>query len=358
MPQSHSKRNTTLAFFTSYERSLLKTAWGTQKAKLNRDSFLPFGSCQLCLLPSRDPVACSNGDLFCRECIIANLLAQRKEITRLEKDLERRVEDEQDQKLLQEAEEQERAVQDFERVQMGAENRGRKRAAEDATAEEDQRATKKKFELVEEELLKGVKDERIRMRTAIDADKKAAAKHNPSFWIPSALPTSETVSTKDSKPPKLQPLCPCSSEEKPHNISLKTLTAIKFRTEKDENTKQEKQTCPSCRKALSNSTKAVLAVPCGHVLCKPCCEKFMKPTSAPDPHNPDLEHGILRCYVCDEDLTSPSQIKNGEKEKSKKKSKKDKTGVKPGLVELNSDGTGFAGGGKSEVERKGVAFQC
>jgi nitric oxide synthase-interacting protein len=116
--------------------------------------------------------------------------------------------------------------------------------------------------------------------------------------------------------------------------------------------------CPSCQKSLSNSTKAVIAVPCGHVLCKPCADRFLKPQTSPDPHNPELEHNIVRCYVCEADLTTqPEDTENGSKSK-KKKSKKEKGGLKPGLVELRSDGTGFAGGGKAEVERKGVVFQC
>src|SRR5579862_2189082 len=84
------KRNTSLAFFTSHERSLLKTTWGSQATRLTRDSFLPFSSCRLCLLPSRSPVACAaNGHIFCRECAMNNLLAQRKEIKRLEKESEK-----------------------------------------------------------------------------------------------------------------------------------------------------------------------------------------------------------------------------------------------------------------------------
>jgi nitric oxide synthase-interacting protein len=127
---------------------------------------------------------------------------------------------------------------------------------------------------------------------------------------------------------------------------MKTLTSVNFSP--DPNSKDQKHTCPACSKALSNSTKGVLAVPCGHVLCKPCADKFLK-SDDPDPHNPKSEHGVVRCYVCEEDLTS--KPKSGDK----KSSKKDK--VKRGLVQLRSDGTGFAGGGKAMVEKDGLAFK-
>lgn len=96
-----------------------------------------------------------------------------------------------------------------------------------------------------------------------------------------------------------------------------------------------------------------MAVPCGHVICKPCSGKFMKPTSK-DPHDPDSKEGDVRCYVCDADL-SPNAA--NEDRKSKKKSKKAKEGLKPGIIELNTEGTGFAGGGKNSVRKEGVAFQ-
>ena len=96
----------------------------------------------------------------------------------------------------------------------------------------------------------------------------------------------------------------------------------------------------------------------------------MTPVSTPDPHNPGVEHGVLRCYVCDTDLSGRSGVKdieaNGEKNgddegkhhKKKQKKDKDKDGPKPGLVEIRCDGTGFAGGGKNVVEKQGIAFQC
>ncbi|CAI4219490.1 unnamed protein product [Parascedosporium putredinis] len=75
---SHSKRNTTRPVFTAHERALARAAWTSSSARLTRDSFLPFGSCNLCLEPARDPVSCHRGDVFCRECALANLLAQKR----------------------------------------------------------------------------------------------------------------------------------------------------------------------------------------------------------------------------------------------------------------------------------------
>lgn len=118
---SHSKRNTSRAVFTSYERSLLRSTWGSRSTRLSRDSFLPFGSCGLCLLPARNPVACAvNGDLFCRECAVNDLLAQRKEIERLERERERweREGKEEDERVREIERERER--KEFEALSSGA----------------------------------------------------------------------------------------------------------------------------------------------------------------------------------------------------------------------------------------------
>ncbi|KAL8950001.1 MAG: hypothetical protein Q9222_003944, partial [Ikaeria aurantiellina] len=174
---SHSKRNTSLAFFTSHERSQLKTHWGTQSTRLSRDSFLPFASCILCLQPSRSPVACSaEGDVFCRECVVSNLLAQKQEIKRLEKDEARRRRDELDEEEGKREEEKERSVREFERVMMGLE--GEKRnggangtAVERRDSESRGAGAKRKFELDEEEMLKNAKEERAKARRLIEEEK-------------------------------------------------------------------------------------------------------------------------------------------------------------------------------------------
>ena len=190
-----------------------------------------------------------------------------------------------------------------------------------------------------------------------DSDKKqkeASRSKLPSFWVPFQEPSSNDSNQLHEIPQtlKLNPLCPGSSQDAPHAYSLKTLVVLQFAEERDSKTREMVRSCPSCRKALSNATKAMLAKPCGHVICKPCVENFMKPDKGPDAHNLDAEFGILRCYVCEVDLTERKRVKKDGRDG------KDKEKVMPGLIEMSSDGTGFAGGGKNMAEKKGVAFQC
>lgn len=81
-----SKNNTPLPHYLSAPRPFISSTPLRQPPA--RESLLPFGSCQLCLQPARNPVvACAtNGDLFCRECAVRDLLAQRQEIHRVERE--------------------------------------------------------------------------------------------------------------------------------------------------------------------------------------------------------------------------------------------------------------------------------
>ncbi|MCJ1404308.1 hypothetical protein MMC11_007533 [Xylographa trunciseda] len=369
---SHSKRNTSLAFFTSHERSLLKSSWGSQATRLSRDSFLPFASCRLCLQIARDPVACAaNGDIFCRECAVSNLLAQRKEIKRLEKEDEKRRREEEEEARERGNEEREKAVEDFEKVMMGLEGGPSKRTAGQASGNEEEpvkegRGVKRKFELDEEEMLKNAKEERLKARKALD-DEKSAKPSLPSFWVPSLTPSS--THSKATKTIKLHPFCPASSETSPHPLSLKSLIPVKFSTSTSTSsgtdpsaTETANRICPACKRALKNGVRAMLTIPCGHVICKACVEKFMTPqVQPPDPHAVagDTDAGReIRCYVCEEDLTDKEALRKVKTDKEGKHGKEDKERLKPGLVEIAGEGTGFAGGGKNIAKRQGVAFQC
>lgn len=177
----------------------------------------------------------------------------------------------------------------------------------------------------------------------------------PSFWVPSITPSSNTQNTLHmiTKKAKLSPTCPASPADKPHYYSLHELITVSFTEEKDAVTKASQRICPSCKKVLSNTSKAMLAKPCGHVLCKNCVTKFMAPTGIHDPHAPNVDQSLVLCYVCEAVLTDHKA--NGSRNSD---STKGKDKIKPGLVEIVSEGTGFASGGSNKVERSGVAFQC
>lgn len=186
---AHSKRNTSLPHFTSYERNLLRSTWGTKRSVIGRDSFLPFASCRLCLQPARAPVvACaSNGDLFCRECAINDLLAQRQEIKRLERDREeaRKRIKEDEERMLEEARRKE--LRDFEMVSIGLAGNVRKRKAGGGEGEEQERERalaafkarevevdgkrRKVFELDEKEMVRVARQEEERLKEEMKREK-------------------------------------------------------------------------------------------------------------------------------------------------------------------------------------------
>ncbi|KAL9618665.1 MAG: hypothetical protein Q9160_006632 [Pyrenula sp. 1 TL-2023] len=319
---SHSKRNTSRPDFTQHERSLLRSSWGSQRARLTRDSYLPFGSCRLCLLPAREPiVACArSGDLFCRECAVRDLLAQRKEIGRLERERERGEEGKRAAEEREKEEERQREVEKFERVIIGGEGGvGKRKRDGEVNREQDGK----------------------RRQLLGEGDEKKVEKSS-SFWIPGSLSTTSSNAFESATLVKLHPIFSFTKDRNPKNSSpSESATLI----------------CPSCKKSLCNtSTKAILTKPCGHVICKPCADQFMKPALNHDPHSTTPEEreeiGAIRCYVCEADVTErPVKAKKG-----KDGSEKEKDKVRPGIIEISCEGTGFAGVGTNMTKRDGVAF--
>ncbi|KAK4106272.1 ENOS interacting protein [Parathielavia hyrcaniae] len=359
---AHSKRNTSRPIFTSHERAMARAAWGSSTARLSRDSFLPFASCWLCLEPAIDPVSCAHGDIFCRECALSNILAQKKEIKRAEQAREREERKAREEQARRDSEAQDRAIREFELTQAGlsikrensnassgekemTETPGREAAAGNETPAQNngqRTGEKRKFSLDPDEVARIAVEDRAKARKAMD-DEKASKPTLPSFWTPFVTPSSNSTTTlhEVKKKVKTQPTCPASAEDNPHPYSLHALISVNFTEEPDSKTKKPQRICPACQKGLSNSSRATLAKPCGHVLCKSCVGQFMKQPGSDS----------LRCYVCDADLADNHRS-------SKKEGKGEKDRIRPGLVELRREGTGFSAGGSNQVKKETVNFQC
>ncbi|EFJ14524.1 hypothetical protein SELMODRAFT_98131 [Selaginella moellendorffii] len=251
MPQRHSKNNNDLAFFTYDERR--KLGYGTQKERLGKDSIKPFDACCICLKRLTDPQCCQKGHLFCKECILESLLAQKKDIKRKIALFATQQKKDQEDELERRNLEKERALEAFDRQNNSAvPHHDKNHDFGDAKAG-FQGANSVKVTSYEEEALKSMK----------------------AFWLPSATP--EAAERIDA--PSTDTICPEGKEK----LKLKQLFTISFSEIVDpegKDTEENRYMCPSCSTTLTNRTTLVVINSCGHVLCKKCAEQFIIPEKA------------------------------------------------------------------------------
>ena len=264
-------------------------------------------------------------------------MAQRKEIKRLEKGWEAAETEREEEEARAREDQRRREVEEFERVSQGLEakvhkfgQKARKRNAEEMHGG-DLRAT---------ESAKGRDD---------------GGKTEASFWIPGVdVSEANGHGAKRAKPEKLSPLCPASTPSTKHTYSLKTLVTVFFTEDKDSKTGETMRICPSCKKELTNSSRAMLAKPCGHVVCGSCADLFVK---LPNPEKAGIKGSedsvSALCYVCEANLTEKKAANADDSIQHKDKKK-----IRPALTEISCEGTGFARGGANIAKKTGVAFQC
>nr|ODO01015.1 nitric oxide synthase-interacting protein [Cryptococcus depauperatus CBS 7855] len=331
------KNNTTQSTLTHYERSLLRKDGAARR--LGGDSFKPLDACYLCLSPSSDPVACSQGHIYCRECCLSNLISQKASIEAQKRDMDRWEERERVERDEARREVKKRVIQDFETGMAlgGSSGKGLVKMDQAKKGEGenenkfklDASAVQKALEATESKAMKNLEKEQAEARKA-----KLAA-----FWLPSLTPEAKIGPIKDIK---LQTLCHVGSS--PHPISRKTILPVILTYPP---ASKSNPICPSCSKELSNATSSVLLSSrspatthekaedepkkkkqkkdkeapfvCGHVICQTCCDTIVKPGGM--------------CSVC--------EAKIEEK----------------GRIPLGKEGTGYAAAGGAEVKKAVTAFR-
>lgn len=187
LPPWHRDRNA--ASFTYHERQQAKQVSGTQSGVFGRESMKDFDACSLCLLRARDPRTCSDGHLYCHECIIANLLAQKNDIKRQSLLLERMRAESEAEMAAARAAARDRVLREFESTQSSLANSssGKQSGTEnngDDGARVALRGTKRSFQLDEDEierLTNQATDEALRKTTQEMADARKAKL--PNYWL-------------------------------------------------------------------------------------------------------------------------------------------------------------------------------
>jgi len=260
----HSKNNTASSIFSYAEYK--KLDYGTKKQRLGNESMRRFDACALCLNSAREPLACNEGHLFCKECVYTDLLTQKKDIKRQKDKLEQLKKETEEEKANVRAAARERVLQEFEKGHLGLAARptatGTKSSVQDGA-----RGTKRKFEFdpstVENLALEA---EEVAIRN-IEREQAAALKNKlPDFWLPSLTPTYTSAGPPNSlSDVKLQTTCRGGTPA--HPISLKQLIPVKFTlytnntgpqstesTPVDAPTSTRKEEsepmCPSCKKKI------------------------------------------------------------------------------------------------------------
>ncbi|KDQ56682.1 hypothetical protein JAAARDRAFT_689563 [Jaapia argillacea MUCL 33604] len=324
----HSKNNTASSVFSYAEYK--KLDYGTKRQRLGNESMRRFDACALCLQRAREPLACQEGHLFCKECVYTDLLTQKKDIKRQKERLEvmKREAEEEKRKAMEAA--RERVLRDFEKdSEESCTPPVFVRHPETNIRHDLARGLKRKFAFdstTVETLTREAEESALRQIEREQAD--ALRAKLPDFWLPSLTPTYGGSGPPSSlKDIKVQTTC--RGGNPPHSIILKNLIPVKFTflppTEEDD------PICPSCKKTFSNSIKMFwrylpltsLLPPvmksCAHVVCKTCTESLVRPAK--------------QCVVCDKVLAEKD------------------------IIALQREGTGFAGGGLAETTKTGLSFQ-
>lgn len=201
---------------------MLKDRWGSRRLRLSKENMRAFYACYLCLQTAQRPVTCHEGHLYCKECVLSDLVQQKT-------------------KLADYAQQREEAM---------------RKKAHEAQAAEQQAQAERVAQFAQGDAI--LSQKRKREEDASYERKRVATgetRETPAFWLPSQAPeherhTEDSITLADDRASTT--MCTASSE-KPHKLLSKHLVDVHFHERKVDGDKQ--LYCPCCKKEYSALSK-------------------------------------------------------------------------------------------------------
>lgn len=103
------------------------------KQRLGRDSLRAFDACFLCLQKARDPVACQQGHLACKECMYESILSQKQAMMRQQRLSEQKLREEQEKQVVEKEQAKLAILASFEKTQTSVLPDERRKTANEST---------------------------------------------------------------------------------------------------------------------------------------------------------------------------------------------------------------------------------
>lgn len=238
----HSKNNTAGSVFTYSEREKLKKEgeWGQSSQRISGESQKLFEQCSLCMKSITAPVACPKGHLFCFECIMENLISQKKELSN---------------KKLKDHYSKGKALENFEQEKI-KELQNKTNNLIEAT---DYLVVKSQDEVVFED---DINHKSQSKPEDFNVDSRKTKIIN-CFWVPENTPKAITDTDKHEKEKHFLTKCPVGN----HNLKVKDLLNCKI------DMLSGKAYCKNC-KSMIGYQQVLLFPNCGCTLCKRCYDRI------------------------------------------------------------------------------------
>lgn len=281
--------------YTYHEKQHFNLGGNSRKRKVGIESLRRFDHCALCLGVAREATSTPRGIIYCKECIYADLLAQKQEIKAAKTTLKQL-----------------------------------KQAQKDGSARRAEISKQGNVERFDKAQKLGGDNSQSQSQSQPNSSSQSHPTL-PSFWLSSLQPN---ISDEQNIADRIRALeaqkmvTLCRQANPPHPLTLKDLTPVKI---KYTDSARDVAVCSGCNRTLNNSTRMLLTKSCHNLLCGYCIDTLYTPSQ--------------QCPVCDEKVdTNPDDLI--------------RISVEGWLFHLilfthsHLPGTGFAGGGGVMLKKR------